>query len=158
MRKVKCFFLIVIRKVTWNQKGHLAKMCPLPRKYSKRVTEYSSADPWFHGVFVTNAAASESQVSSKGPTYKVDIIVGGVLTRGLLSPGYIGKERVTANDKRKTSSHSYNLPLDVQPIGASGLGAIALVLLPIEVEEMGASKLIPCYVLKPTWQREVRRA
>ena len=61
----------------------------------------------------------------------------------------------------KEQCHAHNLPLDVQPIGASGspLGAIALVSLPIEVEETGASELIPCYVLdssKPIWQGEVR--
>jgi len=61
----------------------------------------------------------------------------------------------------KEQCHSHNLPLDVQLIGASGrpLGAIALVLLPIEVEETRASKLIPCYVLessKPIWLGEVR--
>jgi len=34
-----------------------------------------------------NAAASKNQVSSKEPTYKVDLIIGGVPTRGLLDHG-----------------------------------------------------------------------
>jgi len=101
------------------------------------------------GVFVMNATASESQVSSKGPTYKVDIIIGGVPTRGLLGHG----AQVTLARKElppmireklgwsKEQCHSHNLPLDVRP-----LEAIALVLLAIEVEETGASKLISCYV------------
>ena len=61
----------------------------------------------------------------------------------------------------KEQCYAHNLPLDVQPTGASGtaLGTISLVSLPIEVEETGASELIPCYVLscsKPIWQGEVR--
>ena len=75
LRRIKCF--------DCNQKGHLAKMCPLPRKSSKRVTietDDSPVDPWFHGVFIMDATAGRCQVSSKGPTYKIDIIVGGVPT------------------------------------------------------------------------------
>ena len=108
-------------------------------------------------------------MSSRGPTYKVDIIVGGVPTRGLLDHGAqvtLAREELLPMIREKLGwskeqCHAHNLPLDVQPIGASGrpLGAIALVLLPIEVEETGASELIPCYVLdssKPIWQGEVR--
>ena len=36
---------------------------------------------------VMNVTTSKCQVSSKGPTYKVDNIVGGVPTRGLLDHG-----------------------------------------------------------------------
>jgi len=64
-------------------------------------------------------------VSSKGPTYNVDIIVGDVPTRGLLNHRAqvtFGKQRVTASDKRETGEqcHSHNHPFDVRPIGASG--------------------------------------
>ena len=82
MRRVKCF--------NCNQKGHLAKMCPLPRKSMKRVTvnpDDSPADPWFRGVFILGVTNEKCQVSSKEPVYKVDIIVGGVPTRGLLDHG-----------------------------------------------------------------------
>ena len=42
----------------------------------------------------------------------------------------------------KEQCHARDLSLDVWPIGASGrpLGAVALVMLPIEVEETGASE------------------
>jgi len=95
-----------------NQKGHLAKIYPFPRKYSKRViigTEDSSVDPWFHGVFVMNATASDNQVSSKGPTHKVDIIIGGVPTRGLLNHGaqvILARNELLPMIREKTSRNS----------------------------------------------------
>ena len=105
-----------------------------------------------------DATVGKCQVSSRGPTYKVDIIVGSVPTRGLLDHGaqvtLARKELLPMIREKlgwsKEQCHAHNLSLDVQPIGASvkPLGAIALVSLPIEIEETGASELIPCYVLE----------
>jgi len=53
-------------------------MCPLLRKSSKSITanmcDYP-VDPWFCGVFIMDATTDKCQMSSKGPPYKVDIIV-----------------------------------------------------------------------------------
>ena len=54
LRRVKCF--------NCNQKGHLAKMRPLPRKSSKRVaieTDDSPVDPWFCDVFIMDATVGK---------------------------------------------------------------------------------------------------
>ena len=81
LQRVKCF--------NCHQKGHLAKNCTLSRKIHKRVTiqsDVSPLDSWFHAVFVVDATTGKCQVSSKGPTYNVNIIVG-VPARGLLDHG-----------------------------------------------------------------------
>ena len=81
-------------------------------------------------------------LSSKGPVYNVDIIVGGVPTRGLLDHGaqvtlvrqqLLPRVRETLGWSQEQCP-ARNFPLDVQPSGASGrpLRALTLVMLPIE--------------------------
>ena len=43
--------------------------------------------PWIRGMQVTESSLSECRVGVKGPTCKVDLVVGGICTRGLLDYG-----------------------------------------------------------------------
>jgi len=75
-------------------------------------------------LYIMDVTASKCQVSSKGPTYKVNIIVDSVPIRGLLDHGaqvtLVRKELLSMIRKKlgsKEQCHSHNLPIDVQPIG-----------------------------------------
>ena len=115
-----------------------------------------------------SASKSEDILNARGPTYKVDIDVNGIKTRGFLDHGaqvtLVRKELLPAigekHDWSLEERHKRNLKMKSQPVGASGtdLGAIALVSLDILVEETGLVKEIPCYVLsseKPIWRGEL---
>jgi len=107
---------------------------------------------------------TEQTCTKRGPTYKVDLVIGGVKTRGFLDHGaqvsLVRKELLPAirehNNWSLKESHTRNLEMGAQPVGATGiaLGAIGLVSLPVEVEETGVRKEVPCHVLvseKPIW-------
>ena len=124
--------------------------------------------PWIRGMQVVEPPSHECQAGVKGPTYKVDFIVGGIRTRGLFDYGaqvlLARKELLPLIKEKKDWSveqcNAHNLPMEAQPVGASGkpIGATALVLLEVTVEDSGMTQQVPCYVLdssKPIWQGEV---
>ena len=152
--------------------GHIAKVCPEKKiiEASRRITsiDREEEESWIHNVTVAEEE-SKCHMRRKGPTYKVDISVEGVQTRGLLDHGVqvslIRKELLPRiNEKQGWSleqCHSRNLEMGCQPVGAGGdiLGATMLVNLQVTVEATGNTEYIPCYVLsssKPLWKGEVK--
>ena len=139
-----------MRKVTY------LKLCPEPKKkpanrilveesepeeqFVKRVLV--EKDPWMCSV---SASKSEDKLNARGPTYKVDIDVNSIKTRGFLDHGaqvtLVRKELLSAIGEKHGWSleerHKRNLKMKSRPVGASGtdLGAIALASLDILVEE-----------------------
>jgi len=96
MQRIKCY--------NCYQKGHLAKKCTLPRKFSKRVTVQSDAsllDTWYRGVFVMDATSGKCQMFSKAPGYKVDIILIYKWFIGPWCPSDIGEARIAAKSMKK---------------------------------------------------------
>jgi len=176
-----------------QKKGHFAKECPEAKHKdpSRRVAESnaisddvedkevevteqsSEPDPWLRTVTTDHISGDTdqlepSQVATRGPTYKVDLTVDGVCTRGLLDHGaqvsLVRKELLPViKDHQgwtKDDTTTRNLKMEAQPIGAEGgpLGATALVKLLVQVDETGKAECVPFYVLeskKPIWQGEL---
>ena len=106
-----------------------------------------------------------------GPTYKVNVTVGGIPTRAFLDHGsqvtivwrqilpVIREKQQWSNEQcvAKTTCKD----MGAQPVGAVGkeLGTCSIVVLQVEVDETGQNLEIPCYVLdsdKPLWQGELK--
>jgi len=164
MQHIKCY--------KCKTKGHMAKNCPeVTQKPGANVIESEStrevseehADPWMRTVSAGTRIEVE-EVRTRGPTYKVDIVVDGVKTRALLDHGaqvsivrreLLPKVRETQGWS-KEQYQTRNLELDRQPIGANGaeLGVVALVKLYMSVEDTDKTLQVPCYVLnsnRPLW-------
>ena len=65
------------------------------------------------------------------------------------------------NDWTLEQCHQWNRPIEAQPIGASGqdLGAMSVVVVKTDIEQMGQKLVIPCFVMtsvKPIWQGNVK--
>jgi len=97
----------------------------------EETVESSEPDPWLRTV-TTNPSAQgaeqdgPSQLVTRGPTYKVDLTVDGVHTRGLFDHGaqvsLVRKELLATIKEhhgwsREQCSHR-NLKMKLQPIGA----------------------------------------
>ena len=105
----------------------------------------------------TSKETNEGTVNARGPSYKVNIVVEGVKTRGFLDHGaqisLIHKELLPAIKEKQnwtqTECHKRNLKMGQQPVGATGapLGVISLVRVQVVVDETGVSREIPCFVL-----------
>ena len=70
-----------------HQRSHLAEVFSLPRRSSDAVNKETVdflVNPWFCGM---NVSAGKCQVSTRGPTCKVDIIVVCVPAGGWLDQG-----------------------------------------------------------------------
>ena len=159
-------------------KGHMAKDCPeVTQKAGANVIESEltqelskeSVDPWMRTVSAgTGSEIEVAEVPTRGPTYKVDIIVDSVKTRALLDHGaqvsIVRRELLPkvreAQGWTKEQYQTRNLKLDRQPIGANGteLGVVALVKLKVSVEGTDRTLQVPCYVLnsnRPLWNGEL---
>ena len=177
IRGVKCYIC--------KQKGHMAKSCLETKKNPARMVVLDSSesttdagkqqpvdvdklDPWMRTV-MAEKEKSEGASDTRGPSYKVNVVVEGVKTRGFLDHGaqvsLIRKELLpTIKEKQGwiiTECHERNIEMGQQPIGATGtpLGAISLVRLRVTVDETGTTKEVPCFVLaseKPIWSGELR--
>jgi len=125
-------------------------------KESNRVKE----DPWLHTMTVGDRdveASLEQSCAKRGPTYKVDLVVDDVKTRGFLDHGVqeslVRKELQLkiqqTNNWSLEESHKRNLEMGTQPVGAAGidLGTTGLVALQVLVDETGVCKEVPCHVL-----------
>ena len=131
-------------------------------------SEDVETSPWIRGMQVVEPPPHECQVGVKGPTYKVDLVVGGIRTRGLLDYGVqvslAWKELLPLIKEKRDwlleQCNAQHLRMEAQPVGSSGkpIGMTALVLLEVTVEDSGMTQQVPCYVLdssKPIWQGEV---
>ena len=111
---------------------------------------------------------NEETANTKWPSYKVNVMVEGVKTRGFLDHGAqvsLKRKELLLVIKEKqnwthTECHERDLEMDQQPIGATGapLGAMSLVCLQVMVDETGVTKEVPCFVLaseKPIWSGEL---
>ena len=112
--------------------------------------------------------SSEETTNTRGPSYKVNVVVEGVKTRGFLDHGVqvslVCKELLPAIKEKQgwthAECHERDLKMGQQPVGATGapLGVISLIRLQVMIEETGAAKEVPCFVLaseKPIWSREL---
>ena len=177
IKGVKCFIC--------KQKGHMAKSCPEARKNPARMVvlkgtgsttsdaveqqpdDVNKPDPWMRTVIARKEKNKET-ANFRGPSYKVNLVVEGVKTRGFLDHGaqvsLIRKELLPAIKEKQswthTECHERDLKMGQQPIGATGasLGAISVVRLQVMVDETGVTKEVPCFVLaseKPIWSGEL---
>ena len=170
MQHIKCY--------KCKLKGHMAKDCPeATQKPGANVIESEltqelskdSVDPWMRTVSAgTGSEIEVAEVPTRGPTYKVDMIVDSVKTRALLDHGaqvsIVRRELLPkvreAQGWTKEQYQTRNLKLDRQPIGANGteLGVVALVKLKVSVEGTDRTLQVPCYVLnsnRPLWNGEL---
>ena len=124
-------------------------------------------DPWMRTV-TTSKESKEGTVNARRPSYKVNIVVKGVKTRGFLDHGaqvsLIRKELLPVIKEKQnwtqTECHKRNLKIGQQPVGATGapLGVISLVHMQVVVYETGVSREISCFVLaseKLIWSGEL---
>ena len=125
-------------------------------------------DPWMRPVRAGSKAEAIEMLPTRGPTYKVDVVVDSLKTRALLDHGaqvsIVRRELLPkireAQGWTQEQYQTRNLMLDRQPIGANGteLGVVALVTLKVSVEGADKTLQVPCYVLnsnKPLWNGEL---
>ena len=150
MKGVRCFIC--------KQKGHMAKLCPDSRKKTsflvtlqgtetgatnETVEMVEEPDPWMRTLTVREQSSDE-MANTRGPCYRVDLVVEGIKTRGFLDHGaqvsLIRKEMLPVIRKKRgwtvEECHQRNLKMGGQPVGATGdpLGVISLVHLQMLVE------------------------
>ena len=172
MKNVKCF--------KCHQKGHIAAKCPVIQSHNESarriatVSDEESEELWVRVAVVTtdNVSAttqSPGDVNTTGPTYKVDVTVGGLKTRALIDNGsQVTLVRTEMLPKLKELNNwtieecrRRTHKMVSEPIGAGGqvLGARKIVTIPILLEATDTSLSVPCYVLdsgKPLWQGTVK--
>ena len=89
MKAVKCY--------NSQKKGHLAKDCTEPKMKKAQATRWvnighsdraEQKDLWLRTVTTqSNKISAEVPIATRGPTYKVDIVVDKVKTQALLDHG-----------------------------------------------------------------------
>ena len=185
VRGVKCFIC--------EQKGYMAKSCSEARKNLARIVvlegsgpdisdatgqpsdntveqqpdDVEKLDPWMRTVTATKES-NEGAANTRGASYKINVVVEGVKTRGFLDHGaqvsLIRKELLPVIKEKQSwtqaECHERDLKMGQQPIGGTGapLGVISLVRLQVMVDETGVTKEVPCFVLaseKPIWGGEL---
>ena len=130
---------------------------PSDNTVEQQPDDVEKLDPWMRTVTATKES-NQGAANTRGPSYKINVVVEGVKTRGFLDHGaqisLIRKELLPAiKDKHswtQAECHERDLKMGQQPIGATGaqLGAISLVSLQVMVDETGVTKEVPCFVLQ----------
>ena len=178
-KNVKCF--------NCNEKGHFASSCPKGKasrgslrvhtdqgettsEEDKTVSEEVSL--WTRILTLKQSVEEQqSKIHTIGPTYKVDVTVGGVPTRAFLDHGSqvtivrrqllpLIREKQGWSDEQCLAKTSCK-KMGAQPVGAMDkeLGTCGIVVFQLEIDETGQNLETPCYVLdssKPLWQGELK--